>query len=106
MRSALLLGAIAPSPEAVRVPARPRVGVAVVTFARPRYLARCLADVAARDGREAAAATGGSRFAKEKLQSVVAELAAKRRRLRAIGWQVPLFAAAGACDATRTHLEL
>lgn len=47
MRSALLLGAIAPSPEAVRVPARPRVGVAVVTFDRPRYLERCLANVAA-----------------------------------------------------------
>ena len=62
-----------------------------------------LADVAARDGLEAAAATGGSRFAKEKLQAFVAELAAKRRRLRAIGWQVPLFDAAGACDANMEH---
>ena len=62
-----------------------------------------LADVAARDGLEAAAATGGSRFAKEKLQAFVAELAAKRMRLRAIGWQVPLFDAAGACDANMEH---
>ena len=60
-----------------------------------------LADVAQQEELEAAA--GASRFGKEKLRKFVEELSTKRRRLRAIGWKVPLFDAGGACDTNMEH---